>query len=124
MSFPVAGTLMVEPTESESLAELDRFCDALITIADEIRAVQSGQLDATDNPLATAPHTLEDIANDTWEHAYSRTQAAYPVDSLRRSKYWPPVNRVDNVYGDRNLFCACPAIDSWREEEEESATSD
>ncbi|MEP4484149.1 MAG: aminomethyl-transferring glycine dehydrogenase [Halioglobus sp.] len=118
MSFPVAGTLMVEPTESESMAELDRFCDALITIADEIQAVQSGQLDATDNPLANAPHTLEDIANDTWEHAYTRAQAAYPVDSLRRNKYWPPVNRVDNVYGDRNLFCACPAIDSWREEEE------
>ena len=122
MSFPVAGTLMVEPTESESMAELDRFCDALITIADEIRAVQSGQLDATDNPLANAPHTLEDIAADTWEHAYTRTQAAYPVDSLRRSKYWPPVNRVDNVYGDRNLFCACPAIDSWREEEEDVAS--
>ncbi|MEP0202358.1 MAG: aminomethyl-transferring glycine dehydrogenase [Halioglobus sp.] len=118
MSFPVAGTLMVEPTESESMAELDRFCDALITIADEIQAVQAGQLDATDNPLANAPHTLEDIANDTWEHAYTRAQAAYPVDSLRRNKYWPPVNRVDNVYGDRNLFCACPAIDSWREEEE------
>ncbi|MEP6391731.1 MAG: aminomethyl-transferring glycine dehydrogenase [Halioglobus sp.] len=121
MSFPVAGTLMVEPTESESMAELDRFCDALITIADEIQAVQSGQLDATDNPLANAPHTLEDIANDTWEHAYTRAQAAYPVDSLRRNKYWPPVNRVDNVYGDRNLFCACPAIDSWREEEELAA---
>ncbi|MEP1470462.1 MAG: aminomethyl-transferring glycine dehydrogenase [Halieaceae bacterium] len=118
MSFPVAGTLMVEPTESESLAELDRFCDALITIRDEIRAVQDGALDATDNPLVNAPHTLADITVNTWEHAYTREQAAYPVDSLRASKYWPPVNRVDNVYGDRNLYCACPAIDAWREAEE------
>jgi len=117
MSFPVAGTLMVEPTESESLAELDRFCDALIAIRQEIQQVQEGALDATDNPLANSPHTLADIAADAWEHAYSREQAAYPVDSLRRYKYWPPVNRVDNVYGDRNLFCACPAIDSYREEE-------
>ena len=118
MSFPVAGTLMVEPTESESLAELDRFCDALITIRDEIRAVQDGAMDAADNPLINAPHTLADITVNNWEHAYTREQAAYPVDSLRASKYWPPVNRVDNVYGDRNLYCACPAIDSWREAEE------
>ena len=117
MSFPVAGTLMVEPTESESLFELDRFCDALIAIREEIRAVQAGTLDETNNPLANAPHTLVDVAADQWEHPYSREQAAYPVDSLRRYKYWAPVNRVDNVYGDRNLFCACPAIDSWREEE-------
>jgi glycine dehydrogenase len=116
MSFPVAGTLMVEPTESESLAELDRFCDALISIREEIRAVQEGRLDAQDNPLANAPHTLADVAATEWEHPYDREQAAYPVDSLRRYKYWPPVNRVDNVYGDRNLFCACPAIDSYREE--------
>jgi len=116
MSFPVAGTLMVEPTESESLAELDRFCDALITIREEIRAVQEGRLDATDNPLANSPHTLADVVTSDWQHAYSREQAAYPVDSLRADKYWPPVNRVDNVYGDRNLFCACPAIDSWRED--------
>ena len=118
MSFPVAGTLMVEPTESESLAELDRFCDALIIIRDEIRAVQDGALDATDNPLVNAPHTLAEITVNSWEHAYTREQAAYPVDSLRASKYWPPVNRVDNVYGDRNLYCACPAIDAWREAEE------
>jgi glycine dehydrogenase len=117
MSFPVAGTLMVEPTESESLAELDRFCDALIAIREEIRAVQGGKLDATDNPLANAPHTLLDVATNTWDHPYSREQAAYPVDALRRYKYWSPVNRVDNVYGDRNLFCACPTIDSWRETE-------
>lgn len=116
MSFPVAGTLMVEPTESESLHELDRFCDAFIAIKQEIEAVQAGKLDAADNPLSNAPHTLADVAATTWDHAYSRELAAYPVASLRRYKYWPPVNRVDNVYGDRNLFCACPAIDSYREE--------
>jgi glycine dehydrogenase len=116
MSFPVAGTLMVEPTESESLFELDRFCDALIAIREEISAVQAGTLDAADNPLVNAPHTLADVAASQWEHPYSREQAAYPVASLRRYKYWAPVNRVDNVYGDRNLFCACPAIDSYREE--------
>ena len=115
MSFPVAGTLMVEPTESESLFELDRFCDAMIAIRQEIDAVQAGKLDADDNPLINAPHTLEDVAASQWDHPYSREQAAYPVDSLRTDKYWPPVNRVDNVYGDRNLFCACPTIDSYRE---------
>jgi glycine dehydrogenase len=116
MSFPVAGTLMVEPTESESLAELERFCDAMIAIRAEIRAVQNGVLDAHDNPLVNAPHTLADVVATAWDHPYDREQAAYPVASLRRYKYWAPVNRVDNVYGDRNLFCACPAIDSYREE--------
>jgi glycine dehydrogenase len=121
MSFPVAGTLMVEPTESESLAELDRFCDAMITIREEIRAVEEGRLDAGDNPLANSPHTLADVVSSDWDHPYTREQAAYPVDSLRADKYWPPVNRVDNVYGDRHLFCACPAIDSWREDATETA---
>jgi len=116
MSFPVPGTLMVEPTESESLAELDRFCDAMIAIREEITAVQDGKLDATDNPLTNSPHTLEDITGSEWGHPYSREQAAYPVESLRQGKYWAPVNRVDNVYGDRNLYCACPAIDSYRDE--------
>ncbi len=116
MSFPVPGTLMVEPTESESLFELDRFCDALIAIRGEIAAVQSGELEAGDNPLCNAPHTLADVAASEWSHPYSREQAAYPVESLRRYKYWAPVNRVDNVYGDRNLYCACPAIDSYRDE--------
>ena len=120
MSFPVAGTLMVEPTESESLAELDRFCDALITIREEIRAVEDGRLSSDSNPLANAPHTVNEVTASDWPHAYTRDQAAYPVTSLRMDKYWPPVNRVDNVYGDRNLFCACPAIDSWREETEEA----
>lgn len=118
MSFPVPGTLMIEPTESESLAELDRFCDAMISIREEIRAVQDGKLDEHDNPLTNSPHTLEDVTADIWEHPYSRKAAAYPVDSLRRNKYWAPVNRVDNVYGDRNLYCACPAIDTYRETEE------
>jgi glycine dehydrogenase len=116
MSFPVAGTLMVEPTESESQAELDRFCDALIAIRAEVRAVQDGTLDDSDNPLVNAPHTLADVAASEWHHPYTREQAAYPVESLRRYKYWPPVNRVDNVHGDRHLFCACPAIDSYRQE--------
>jgi len=115
MSFPVPGTLMVEPTESESLEELDRFCDAMIAIRAEIEAVQAGRLDAADNPLGNAPHTLADVVTSHWEHPYTREQAAYPVDSLRRYKYWAPVNRVDNVYGDRHLFCACPAVDEWRE---------
>jgi glycine dehydrogenase len=118
MSFPVAGTLMVEPTESESLEELDRFCDAMIAIREEITAVQEGRLDAQDNPLCNAPHTLEDVTASSWEHPYSRELAAYPVASLRRYKYWAPVNRVDNVYGDRHLFCSCPSIDAYRQEEE------
>ena len=118
MSFPVAGTLMVEPTESESLEELDRFCDAMIAIREEVTAVQEGKLDANDNPLANAPHTLADVTASTWDHPYSRELAAYPVESLRRYKYWAPVNRVDNVYGDRHLFCSCPAIDSYRAPEE------
>ncbi|MBN7797311.1 aminomethyl-transferring glycine dehydrogenase [Parahaliea mediterranea] len=116
MSFPVPGTLMVEPTESESQAELDRFCDALIAIRQEIQAVQDGKLDAKDNPLVNAPHTLADVAASEWEHPYSREQAAYPVVSLRQSKYWAPVNRVDNVYGDRNLHCSCPSVESYRDE--------
>lgn len=115
MSFPVAGTLMVEPTESESMYELDRFCDALIAIREEIRAVQEGTFDEVDNPLHNAPHSLADIVKDTWDHPYSRELAAYPLDSLRKGKYWAPVNRIDNVFGDRNLVCSCPSIDSYRE---------
>ena len=117
MSFPVAGTLMIEPTESEALTELDRFCDAMISIREEIRAVERGELDAIDNPLKNSPHTLDDLTADVWTHPYTREQAAYPVSSLRTDKYWAPVARVDNVYGDRNLFCACPGIDSYMEEE-------
>ncbi|MCZ6828712.1 MAG: aminomethyl-transferring glycine dehydrogenase [Gammaproteobacteria bacterium] len=116
MSFPVAGTLMVEPTESESQWELDRFCDALIAIREEIQAVQEGRFEEEDNPLKNAPHLLEDIVEDSWDHPYSRELAAYPLESLRKSKYWAPVSRIDNVYGDRNLYCACPPLDSYREE--------
>ncbi|APV50848.1 glycine dehydrogenase (aminomethyl-transferring) [Betaproteobacteria bacterium GR16-43] len=107
MSFPVAGTLMVEPTESESKAELDRFCEAMIAIRNEIRAVEEGKLDREDNPLRHAPHTAAVVVADDWPHKYSRELAAYPLKSLRDAKYWSPVGRADNVYGDRNLFCSC-----------------
>jgi glycine dehydrogenase len=107
MSFPVPGTLMVEPTESESKYELDRFVDAMIAIRGEIRAIEEGDLDRTDNPLKRAPHTAASVADDGWAHRYSRSLAAYPPGVARQSKYWPPVARVDNVYGDRHLFCSC-----------------
>ena len=107
MSFPVAGTLMVEPTESESKYELDRFIDAMIAIRGEIRAVEEGELDRDDNPLKHAPHTAAAVSADAWTHRYSRSLAAYPPGVAKQSKYWPPVARVDNVYGDRNLFCSC-----------------
>ena len=114
MSFPVPGTLMIEPTESESLEELNRFCEALIHIRGEIERVKNGELDPLDNPLKNAPHTAMELTADTWEHRYTRTEAAYPVAELRTRKYWPPVARIDNVYGDRNLFCACPGVDAFR----------
>jgi glycine dehydrogenase len=114
MSFPVAGTLMIEPTESESKEELDRFCDAMIAIRNEIRAVETGALDANDNPLKNAPHTALELVGE-WTHAYSREQAVYPLASLIEAKYWPPVGRVDNVFGDRNLVCACPSIEAYQE---------
>ncbi|MGQ7957037.1 aminomethyl-transferring glycine dehydrogenase [Pseudomonas sp. SP16.1] len=114
MSFPVAGTLMIEPTESESKEELDRFCDAMIAIREEIRAVEQGRLDSQDNPLKNAPHTALELVGE-WHHAYSREQAVYPVASLIEAKYWPPVGRVDNVYGDRNLVCACPSIEAYQD---------
>ncbi len=110
MSFPVAGTLMVEPTESESKGELDRFCDAMIAIRDEIRAVEAGTMDREDNPLKHAPHTAAVVTADRWEHKYPRSLAAWPVASLRDGKYWVPVGRADNVYGDRNLVCSCPPM--------------
>ncbi|MFO1207074.1 MAG: beta-eliminating lyase-related protein, partial [Burkholderiales bacterium] len=116
MSFPVAGTLMIEPTESESKAELDRFCDAMIRIRQEIREVEAGTLDAKDNPLKHAPHTAQVLAG-AWSHAYSRETAVFPVASLRANKYWPPVGRVDNVYGDRHLVCACPPVSAYEEGE-------
>jgi glycine dehydrogenase len=115
LSFPVAGTLMVEPTESESLDELDRFCDAMIAIRGEIAKVESGAWPRDDNPLKAAPHTAGALLKPDWPHAYSREEAAYPLASLRRSKYWSPVGRVDNVYGDRNLFCACPPLSAYED---------
>jgi glycine dehydrogenase len=113
MSFPVPGTLMVEPTESESKHELDRFIEAMITIREEIRAVEEGRADREDNPLKHAPHTADVVTADEWPHAYARSQAAYPVAGLRERKYWPPVGRADNVYGDRNLFCACVPMSDY-----------
>lgn len=116
LSFPVAGTLMVEPTESEPRIELDRFCDAMIAIRDEIRRIEGGHWPQDDNPLRNAPHTAEALLKADWPHAYSREEAAYPLASLRRAKYWVPVGRVDNVYGDRNLFCSCVPISAYAQE--------
>lgn len=114
LSFPVAGTLMVEPTESESLEELDRFCEAMIAIRSEADRVGSGEWPLDDNPLVLAPHTTEDVAANEWDRAYTREEAAFPVESLRFDKYWPPVGRIDGVGGDRNLICACPPLDAYR----------
>jgi glycine dehydrogenase len=114
LSFPVAGTLMVEPTESEPLAELDRFCDAMIAIRGEIAKVESGEWPRTDNPLKHAPHTAAQLLAADWPHAYSRDDAAFPLPSLRRTnKFWPPVGRVDNAHGDRNLMCSCPPVSDY-----------
>ena len=115
LSFPVAGTLMVEPTESEPLAELDRFCDAMIAIRAEIAKVERGEWPQDDNPLKHAPHTAAALLKAEWPHAYSREQAAYPVPGLRRQKYWAPVGRVDNVWGDRNLSCSCPPLSAYQD---------
>jgi glycine dehydrogenase len=113
MSFPVAGTLMIEPTESESKQELDRFCDAMIQIRHEIRAVEEGRIDREDNPLRNAPHTAQMLMAENWVHDYTREAAAYPVPRLKANKYWVPVARVDNVYGDRNLVCSCPPLEDY-----------
>jgi glycine dehydrogenase len=115
VSFPVPGTLMVEPTESESKAELDRFCDAMISIRGEIRAIEEGRMPRDNNPLKNAPHTASDLTDEKWERPYSRAQACFPLKTLQMDKYWSPVNRVDNVYGDRNLLCSCPPIDELDE---------
>ncbi len=115
MSFPVPGTLMIEPTESESKAELDRFVDAMIAIREEIGAIEDGRMDRVDNPLKNAPHTAATLLAANWAHAYSREKAAYPVLALKSDKYWPPVGRADNVYGDRNLICTCVPIAEYAE---------
>jgi glycine dehydrogenase len=114
MSFPVAGTLMIEPTESESLAELDRFCDAMIAIRTEIERVAAGEWPADDNPLVHAPHTAEDVLTDEWTRPYPRELGAYPLDAVRAAKYWPPVGRIDGAFGDRNVVCSCPPLDAYR----------
>ncbi|WP_100656544.1 aminomethyl-transferring glycine dehydrogenase [Alteromonas flava] len=114
MSFPVAGTLMIEPTESEAKVELDRFIEAMIHIREEIAKVESGEWDATDNPLHNAPHTLADICDANWTRSYDRMLAAYPVPAVAKNKFWPSVNRIDDVYGDRNLICSCPSMDMYR----------
>jgi glycine dehydrogenase len=113
MSFPVAGTLMIDPTESESKQELDRFVNAMLQIRAEIARVESGALDALDNPLKNAPHTLADILDENWQRPYLKREAAFPAKELENSKVWPSVNRIDNVYGDRNLFCACPSLEDY-----------
>ena len=114
VSFPVAGTLMIEPTESEDKEELDRFCEAMISIREEIREIERGLSDPEDNVLKHAPHTSADIARDDWSHPYSRQKAAFPVKSLSSNKFWPCVGRINESYGDRNLFCACPPMESWK----------
>ena len=114
MSWPVAGTLMIEPTESEPKAELDRFCEAMISIRAEVELVEKGVFDKEDNPLKNAPHTAEDLTDTEWNHLYSREVAIYPLDSIRLNKYWPPTARVDNVYGDRNPMCSCPPMEDFK----------
>jgi len=113
VSWPVAGTMMIEPTESEPKHELDRFCDAMISIHAEIEAVANGKQDRQNNLLKNAPHTARQIASDKWDRPYSREQAAFPAPWTREHKFWPAVARIDNVYGDRNLFCSCPPVEEF-----------
>jgi glycine dehydrogenase len=111
LSWPVAGTLMIEPTESESKAEIDRFCDAMIAIHREMTAIENGSMHATDNPLKNAPHTARSVTGTEWTHPYPREQAAYPAPWLREFKFWPSVGRIDNVFGDRHVVCTCPSVE-------------
>jgi glycine dehydrogenase len=117
LSFPVVGTIMIEPTESEDKAELDRFCEALISIKHEIDEIATGDADPNNNVLHNAPHTLRVITVDNWTRPYSRSKAAYPLTYLEEGKFWASVGRVDNAYGDRNLICTCPPIESYEEDE-------
>jgi glycine dehydrogenase len=116
MSFPVAGTIMIEPTESEDKAELDRFCDAMIAIREEIKAIEEGKADKKDNLLKNAPHTQATVMADQWSHAYSRTEAAFPLYYVTHNKFWPSVSRVNNTHGDRNLICTCEPMESYIQE--------
>jgi glycine dehydrogenase len=118
MSFPVVGTLMIEPTESEAKEELDRFCTAMIAIRAEVRAIEEGKWDAIHNPLKNSPHPAQVVLADQWAEPYSREQAAFPAPWVRQAKFWPVVARIDNVYGDRNLVCACPPVEEWERSEE------
>ena len=115
MSFPVADTLMIEPTESEAKREIDRFCEAMIAIRGEIAAIENGDADAADNVLVNAPHTHHLLVADEWEHPYSRQQAFFPLKGIVEDKYWPPVGRIDNVAGDRTLVCSCPPMEDYQE---------
>jgi len=117
MSWPVAGTIMIEPTESEDLAEIDRFCDAMLQIKKEIDAIALGESNKLDNPIKNAPHTIEEVSADTWDHVYSRQTAAYPLAALQHKKFWPSVARVDNYYGDKNIVCICPPVEAYMEAE-------
>jgi len=114
MSFPIPNTLMIEPTESESKAELDRFCDSLISIHQEIKDIENGVLDKENNPLKNAPHTLQSVISDKWDRPYSRERASFPLKWLRDIKVWPLVGRIDNAFGDRNLICSCPPTDEYK----------
>ena len=117
VSFPVPGTLMVEPTESEPREELDRFCEAMLAIRSEIEDIAEDRADRVDNVLKNAPHTANDVAvsDQEWSHPYSRDRAAFPLPFVRANKYWPPVSRIDNTHGDRNLVCSCPPLDAYKE---------
>jgi len=121
VSFPVPGTLMIEPTESEPKEELDRFVEAMLRIRTEIQAIVDGKADKNDNVLKNAPHTADAITSDDWAHPYARSQAAFPVQGLRSGKFWPPVGRINNTYGDRNLVCTCPPLSTYADRSEESA---
>ena len=115
MSWPVSGTIMIEPTESENLEEIDRFCKALLSIKDEIDKIDTGQFEKKDNPIINAPHTYLELSSDEWRHSYSRAEAAFPKTYLKEYKYWAPVARGDNVNGDRNLVCSCPSMDEYKD---------
>jgi glycine dehydrogenase len=117
MSFPVPGTIMIEPTESEDKAELDRFCDALLSIREEIKEIEEGKSDRKDNPLKNAPHTQLSVVNSRWSHSYSREKAAFPLEYVKQNKFWPSVARVNNTVGDRNLICVCEPTSSYAEQE-------
>jgi len=117
VSFPVPGTIMIEPTESESKDELDRFCDAMISINEEIREIADGKYDKENNVMKNAPHTMEEVSASEWTYPYSREKAAFPKAFVRERKFWAPVKRINNSYGDRNLMCSCPPISSFEEVE-------